>query len=77
MSRTTRSARGNLVDFELLAIKAQLAAAPTPKMVEQRKAAIDAKDGVKTSVAPDLSMEMFAVSKEAAAVSAGKQIAKK
>lgn len=78
MSRITRSAKGELIDFELLAIKAQLATAPKPKSVEQRKAAIDAKDGVKTDVVPDLSMEMFAVSNDAAAKSAaGKQIKKK
>lgn len=70
MSRFTRSARGDLIDFELLAIKAQLAAAPVPKMVESRKAAIDLKDGVKTDVLPDLNMEMFAVAVEGAAASA-------
>lgn len=79
MARTTRSARGEIVDFELLAIKAQLAAAPVPKAVEQRKVAIDLKDGVKTDVAPDLNMEMFAVASNAAKTSAstGKQITKK
>jgi len=80
MPRYVRSARGELIDFELLAIKAQLAAAPVPKKVEDRKVAIDAKDGVKTSVAPDLAAsEMFAVSSEAAAESsaAGKQLKKK
>ncbi len=77
MSSFTRSAKGVPIDFELLAIKAQLAAAPKPKTVEQRQAAIDAKDGVKTGVVPDLNMEIFAVSNEAAATSAGKQIKKK
>ena len=53
MAKIVRSARGELVDFELLAIKAQLATAPVPRAVEQRKAAIDEKDGVKTKqVAP-------------------------
>jgi hypothetical protein len=79
MARTTRSARGEVVDFELLAIKAQLASAPVPKAVEQRKVAIDLKDGVKTDVVPDLNMDIFAVSTEAAKTSAstGKQIKKK
>ena len=79
MSRFSRSARGDLIDFELLAIKAQLAAAPKPKVVEQRRAAIDAKDGVKTDVLPDLDMEMLAVSSEGAKTSAstGKQLKKK
>jgi hypothetical protein len=80
MSRYVRSAQGELIDFELLAIKAQLAASPVPKKVEERKIAIDVKDGVKTQVAPDLIVdEMFAVAIAAADESsaAGKQIKKK
>jgi hypothetical protein len=79
MARFTRSARGDVIDFELLSIKASLAAAPAPKSVEQRKKAIDAKDGIKTTVAPDLSDEMLAVSADGARASsvAGKQIKKK
>lgn len=69
MPKLVRSARGDIVDFELLAIKAQLASAPVPKAVEQRKAAIDEKDGVKTDVAPDL--DILEVAKAAAAASAG------
>jgi len=70
MAKIVRSARGELIDFELLAIKQQLAAAPVPKVVEQRKAAIDAKDGVKTDVAPDLELsDMLAASTDAAAAS--------
>lgn len=77
MAKLVRSARGDLVDFELLAIKAQLAATPVPKVVEQRKQAIDARDGVKTDVQPDV--DILAVAKSAAATSAGqaKQIKKK
>lgn len=67
MGQLTRSARGEFVDFEMLAIKQQLASAPVPKAVEQRKQAIDARDGVKSSVTPDL--EFLAVSTEAAAES--------
>jgi len=79
MPRFVRSARGELIDFELMAIKAQLAAAPAPKTVDQRKIAIDAKDGIKTDVAPDLNMDMLAVAVDgaAASASAGKQIKKK
>jgi len=80
MSRFIRSAKGDLIDFELLAIKSQLAAAPKPKTVEQRKLAIDAKDGVKTDVVPDLELsEMLAVGAEAARTSstAGKQLKRK
>lgn len=69
MSKLVRSARGEVVDFELLAIKAQLAAAPAPKAVEQRKVAIDEKDGVKTDVTPDL--DILAVAQAAADASAG------
>ena len=77
MAKQIRSARGELIDFELLAIKQQLARVPAPRAVEQRKAAIDAKDGVKTDVLPDL--DMLAISKEAAQQSstAGKQIKRK
>lgn len=55
-----RSARGELVDFELLAIKSQLAATPVPRHVEERKRAIDAKDGVKTDQLPDLAFMQVA-----------------
>jgi hypothetical protein len=65
MSRYIRSAKGEVVDFELLAIKAQLAATPLPKSVAQRKAAIDAKDGVKPEVNAALA-EMLAAADEAA-----------
>ena len=54
MSRKTRSARGEVVDFDLIAIKQQLAMAPTPVSVNQRRRFIDEKDGVKTKQAPPL-----------------------
>jgi hypothetical protein len=77
MPQLVRSARGELIDFELLAIKQQLANAPVPKTVEQRKKAIDEKDGVRSDVKSDI--DFFAVSEEASAVSAarGKQIKSK
>jgi hypothetical protein len=77
MAKPIRSARGDLVDFELLAIKQQLAKLPAPRAVELRKAAIDAKDGVKTDVLPDL--DILAISQDAATQSstAGKQIKRK
>lgn len=43
-----RSARGEVVNFELLMIKQQLASAPAPKTVEDRRRFIDEKDGVRT-----------------------------
>lgn len=79
MSQHIRSARGELIDFELLSIKQQLASAPVPKVVEQRKVAIDEKDGVRSSVVSDV--DFLAVSQEAADASAqgvqGKQLKKK
>lgn len=77
MSQYIRSARGELIDFELLAIKQQLANAPVPKVVEQRKKAIDEKDGVRSDVRPDI--DFLAVSQQAADLSAtqGKQLKNK
>lgn len=43
-----RSARGDIVDFQLIEIKQQLASAPTPVSVENRRRFIDEKDGIKT-----------------------------
>lgn len=68
MSKSIRSAKGDLVNFELLAIKSQLASAPVPKKVEERIQAIEEKDGVRTSVVADV--DFLAVSSAAAAASA-------
>lgn len=46
---TVRSARGDIVNFELLAIKEQLAAVPVPKKVDERRLAIEEREGVKTT----------------------------
>jgi hypothetical protein len=76
MGQLIRSARGELIDFELLAIKQQLASAPIPKAVEQRKHAIDVKDGVKSDVVADV--DFLAVSVEAANTSGqAKQLKRK
>lgn len=56
MTKKARSARGELVDFDLLAIKQQLATTPVPVAVDQRRKFIDEKDGVKTR-------EMFTAAK--------------
>ncbi len=48
MAKKARSARGEVVDFDLLAIKQQLALAPVPVGVDQRRKFIDEKDGIKT-----------------------------
>lgn len=52
MGQLARSARGQMIDFELLAIKQQLASSPAPRAVEERKQAIAVKDGVRTDVIP-------------------------
>lgn len=80
MAKFIRSARGEVIDFELLAIKQQLASAPVPKVVEQRKQAIDEKDGVRPQVSDD--SNFLAMATEAAEVSSsastqGKQLNKK
>lgn len=48
MAKQVRSARGELVDFDLLVIKQQLATAPAPVSVSNRRKYIDEKDGFKT-----------------------------
>lgn len=47
MQNISRTAKGELIDFELLAIKAQLASVPIPKPVEERRAAIEEREGIK------------------------------
>lgn len=44
MAKVVRSARGEGVDFSLLEIKAQIAAAPVPKKVIDRQKAIIERD---------------------------------
>ena len=54
MSQLAKSARGQILDFELLAIKQQLASAPVPKAVKDRKQAIDTKgESLKKATPPD------------------------
>lgn len=69
MSKAIRSARGDLVNFELLAIKSQLASVPVPKPVEERKTAIEEREGIKTVESPAVD-ELLKVAQEAAATSA-------
>lgn len=47
MPRLVRSARGSMVDFDLIAIANQLASAPPPVSVNERRQFIDEKDGIK------------------------------
>lgn len=68
MPKLVRSALGEVIDFDLLAIKQQLAAAPAPRAVEERKQAIADKDGVRSDVVPDV--DFLAVAMEAAATNA-------
>lgn len=69
MSRKARSARGDLVDFDLLAIKQQLATNPVPVSVNERRKFIDAKDGLKAKSATPIPSALSMAS-EAAQVSA-------
>lgn len=48
MAKRSRSARGEIIDFDLINIKAQLAEAPATIDVAARRTYIDAKDGIKT-----------------------------
>lgn len=48
MSKKARSARGQFVDFDVLAIKQQLATTPVPVSVDDRRRFIDEKDGIRT-----------------------------
>jgi len=47
MAKIARSARGEAVDFDLLAIKQQLATTPVPVNVNQRRKFIDNRDNGK------------------------------
>lgn len=79
--RKARSARGELVDFDLLAIKKQLATAPVAVGVDERRRFIDEKDGIRTTrvvevtPAPEasaLSLGVEAAVESAAAVTTSK-----
>jgi len=71
MSKAIRSARGDLVNFELLAIKSQLASVPVPKPVEERKTAIEEREGIKSTESAAVN-ELLKVAQEAADTSATK-----
>lgn len=47
--RVIKSARGKTVDFDLLAIKHQIANKPVPVSVSNRRNFIDEKDGTRTA----------------------------
>lgn len=48
MAKLARSARGETIDFDVLAIMASIADAPVPSVVQARREFIDEKDGVRT-----------------------------
>jgi hypothetical protein len=88
MSRKARSAKGKMVDFDLLKIKQQLSTTPVTVDVSNRRKFIDTKDGIKrtenyivspTPVIPqnDDMADMLAVGKEAAEVTANAHKVKK
>lgn len=66
---TIRSAKGDTVDFHLLAIKSQLAAKPAPKSVEARRAAIEEREGTKPAPSEAVN-ELLKIATEAATASA-------
>jgi len=47
MARIARSARGEIVDFDILSIKQALTAAPISISTEERRTFIDTKNGLK------------------------------
>jgi predicted TPR repeat methyltransferase len=73
MARRGRSARGEMVDFDLLAISAALASAPAPSVVQARREFIDEKDGLKsrakTAQTATVEVEPSASTSEAMALS--------
>ena len=71
----TRSARGEIINFELIAIKQQLASAPTPVEVENRRRFIDEKDGIRTKTIQ--SVDALSVGVESAQASASAATIKK
>lgn len=76
--RKARSARGELVDFDLLAIKKQLASAPIAVGVDDRRRFIDEKDGVRTTKsAPAPEASALSLGLEAAEESAAAKTKKK
>ena len=62
MARTARSARGQVVDFDILAIKESLASAPISISTEERRVFIDTKNGLKPkkNVAPANGLKVIA-----------------
>ena len=75
MSKKARSARGDLVDFDLLAIKQQLATAPVPVSVDQRRRFIDEKDGIKAKPALPSAMMMALEAAEVSESAAESEVA--
>lgn len=69
MPKFVRSARGEVIDFNLLSIKAQIAAAPVPQQVKQRQEAIVAKDTGRQPISADAE-DFLSISSAAAADSA-------
>jgi len=77
MAKYVRSAKGQIVDFELLAIKAQLAATPVPKKVAERKQAVEEKDSGRPAPANPSLDEMIAAAEAASPRSVGRSASKK
>jgi len=71
MSKKARSARGEIVDFDLLSIKQQLATTPVNNTVDSRRKFIDEKDRIQNKTEMQLEVPsallMAAMSAEASA----------
>lgn len=61
MSKFSRSARGELVNFDLLMIKQQLASAPIAVGVDERRRFIDEKDGIRVKQIQESDISAFAL----------------
>lgn len=69
MPKFVRSAKGELIDFNLMALKAQISAAPVPNQVKLRKEAIVEKDTGRQAVSEDAN-DFLAIASAAAEISA-------
>lgn len=65
-----RSARGELVNFQLITIKQQLANLPAAVGVDERRRFIDEKDGIRTKQVQPETVDALSIGLEAAEVSA-------
>lgn len=73
MPTIARSARGTIVDFDIMKIKQQLAANPVQVGTEERRRFIDTKDGIKPKPIVETIPEIPAGLKDISALSIASQ----